>query len=186
MSKTVGNFDLKAIFESLRENISTFGGFSPQQVREAGLVSDEKMISWILRALENGPKTGHEVLNFIGETSSNIAKPGVVYPLFENMQDQGLISAKLKADRKVFSLTPEGLLAFEKLAVDPEPEEAIDGSVWGWPKWVDVRGVVPSAATRLAKVTFEVSQHGTKEQQQQAAEALDEARKRIHAILAAD
>ena len=186
MSKTVGNFDLKAIFESLRENISTFGGFSPQQVREAGLVSDEKLVAWILRALENGPKTGHEILNFIGETSSSSVKPGAIYPMLENLQDQGLVSAKLKADRKVFSLTPEGLSAFEKLAVEPEPEEAIDGLVWGWPKWVDVRGVVPSAAARLAKVTLEVSQHGTKEQQQQAAEALDEARKRIHAILAAN
>lgn len=186
MSKTVGNFDLKAIFESLRENISTFGGFSPQQVREAGLISDEKLVAWILRALEQGPKTGHEILAFIGESSSSSVKPGAVYPMLENLQDQGLVSAKLKADRKVFSLTPEGLSAFEKLAVDPEPEEVIEGSVWGWPKWVDVRGVVPSASARLAKVTFEVSQHGTKEQQQQAAEALDEARKRIHAILAAD
>lgn len=186
MSKTVGNFDLKAIFESLRENISTFGGFSPQQVREAGLVSDEKLIALILRALKQGPKTGHEIMTFIGETSSTSAKPGAVYPMLENLQDKGMISAKLKADRKVFSLTPEGLAAFENLSVAPEPEEAIDGSAWGWPKWVDVRGVVPSASARLAKVTLEVSQHGTKEQQQQAAEALDEARKRIHAILAAD
>lgn len=186
MSKTVGNFDLKAIFESLRENISTFGGFSPQQVREAGLVSEEKLVAWIMRALENGPKTGHEIMTFIGEGAMHGIKAGTVYPLLENLQDQGMISSKLKADRKVYTLTPEGLSAFEKLAVAPEPEEAIDGSAWGWPKWVDVRGVVPSASARLAKVTLEVSQYGTKEQQQQAAEALDEARKRIHAILAAD
>ena len=186
MSKTVGNFDLKAIFESLRENISMFGGFSPQQVRDAGLVTEEKLVAWILRALEQGPKTGHEIMTFIGEGAMHGIKAGAVYPMLENLQDQGMISSKLKGDRKVYKLTPEGLLAVEKLAAEPDAEEVAEGQTWLLPKWVDVRGVVPSASARLAKVTLEVSQYGTKEQQQEAAEALDEARKRIHAILAAE
>lgn len=186
MNNSPRNFDLKAIFESLRENVSKFGGFNPQQVREAGLLTEEKLVASILRALENGPKTGSEVMAYIVETTSISAKAGSVYPMLENLQDTGIVSAKTKADRKIYQLTPEGLSAFAKLAVDPEPEESVDGQDWGWPKWVDLRGLVPSASARLAKVTLEVSQHGTKEQQKQAAEALDEARKRIHAILSAD
>jgi len=186
MNNSPGNFDLKAIFDSLRENVSKFGGFNPQVVREAGLITEEKLIASILRALQNGPKTGNEIMTFIGETYTRGAKAGAIYPMLDNMQDTGMVAAKVKGDRKVFQLTPEGLSAFEKLGANPEPDEAVDVQSWPWPKWVDVRGVVPSASARLAKVTYEVSQHGTKEQQQQAAEALDEARKRIHAILSAD
>jgi DNA-binding PadR family transcriptional regulator len=186
MNNSLGNFDLKALFESLRENVSKFGGFNPQVVREAGLLTEDKLVASILRALEAGAKTGNEIMTFIGETSTQGAKAGAVYPMLENLQDTGLVTAKVKGDRKVFQLTPEGLAAFEKLGSNPEAEEVIDAESWPWPKWVDLRGVVPTASARLAKVTLEVTQHGTKEQQQQAAEALDEARKRIHAILAAD
>ena len=79
-----------------------------------------------------------------------------------------------------------GKKAAEALQIEePVAPEAGEGS-WLLPNWVDLRGEVPKAAVRLAKVTTEVTQHGTQEQQKQAAAVLDEARKSIHKILASE
>ena len=175
------NFDFSAMAKSLRENIKTFGGFSPETVRRSGLLNEEGLRLHILAALQEGSKTGHEIVETLAELN---VKPtaGAVYPLLESLLDEGLISVTVKKDRKVYSITDAG----EQLASStPTPEQTLEDaeeSSWA-PKWVDVRGVVPVAAGRLAKVSLEVSQYGTKEQQEQAAEAIDEARRRIHEIL---
>jgi DNA-binding PadR family transcriptional regulator len=175
------NFDFSAMANSLRENIKTFGGFSPETVRRSGLLNEEGLRLHILASLQEGSKTGHEIVEALAALNF---KPtaGAVYPLLESLLDEGLISVAVKKDRKVYSITNAG----KKLASSsPAPEEILEeGQETSWaPKWVDVRGVVPVAAGRLAKVSLEVSQYGTKEQQEQAAEAIDEARRRIHEIL---
>ncbi len=175
------NFDFGAMAKSLRENIKTFGGFSPEAVRRTGLLNEEGIRFHILTSLQEGPKTGHEIVQALGLLS---AKPTAasVYPLLESLLDEGLLAVTVKKDRKVYSLTDLGK---EIAPNNPAPEETLDASqesTWA-PKWVDVRGVVPVAAARLAKVSLEVSQYGTKEQQEQAAEAIDDARRRIHEIL---
>lgn len=175
------NLDFSAMAKSLRENIKTFGGFSPETVRRSGLLNEEGLRLHILAALQEGSKTGHEIVEALSELNF---KPtaGAVYPLLESLLDEGLISVTVKKDRKVYSITEAG----KQLASStPTPEQTLEDaeeSSWA-PKWVDVRGVVPVAAARLAKVSLEVSQYGTKEQQEQAAEAIDDARRRIHEIL---
>lgn len=181
MSDNWTNLDFTAMAKALRENIKSFGGFSPEDVRRSGLLNEEGLRFQILAALKAGPKTGHEIVAALAELS---AKPtaGSVYPLLESLLDEGLVSVAVKKDRKVYSITEAGS---ELLSNTPEPEDTLPEShesTWT-PKWVDVRGVVPVAAARLAKVSLEVSQYGTKEQQEQAAEAIDEARRRIHEIL---
>lgn len=181
MSDNWTNFDFTAMAKALRENIKSFGGFSPEDVRRSGLLNEEGLRFHILAALKAGPKTGHDIVAALTELS---AKPtvGSVYPLLESLLDEGLVSVAVKKDRKVYSISEAGS---KLLSNTPEPEETLhesQESTWA-PKWVDVRGVVPVAAARLAKVSLEVSQYGTKEQQEQAAEAIDEARRRIHEIL---
>lgn len=176
------NLDFSAMAKSLRENIKSFGGFSPEAVRRTGLLTEEGVRLQILGTLETGSKTGHEIVETLAASKAK-STAASVYPLLESLLDEGLISVTVKKDRKVYSITEAGR---ELSSSTPIPEEAIDDSsesAWG-PKWVDVRGVVPVAAARLAKVSLEVSQYGTKEQQEQAAEAIDDARRRIHEILA--
>lgn len=175
------NFDLNAMAKSLRENIKTFGGFSPEVVRRSGLLTEDALRIHILGSLQEGPKTGHDVVEALAELK---AKPtaGSIYPLLESLLDEGLVSVAVRKDRKVYSITVEGKAWLANIPTPEVPLEESGEGTWA-PKWVDVRGVVPVAATRLAKVSLEVSQYGTKEQQEQAAEAIDDARRQIHEIL---
>jgi DNA-binding PadR family transcriptional regulator len=187
MQNDWSKIDLKNLVTTLSENLKQFGGFSPQQVREAGLLNEDYLRQAILRTLAGGPKTGKQIIEHIeGDSRTGFKpKPGAIYPLLENMIDEGLVSAAFKKDRKNFSITDHGRAALTEAPVTAESGEA-GGVTWGLPKWVDLRGVVPVAASRLAKVSLEVSQYGDKKQQEAAAKAIDEARRKIHEILASD
>jgi DNA-binding PadR family transcriptional regulator len=179
------NVDLKAMFDSLSENIRSLGGFNPEQVKRAGFVDEEGLRILVLRSLNGAPKTGHELSTAVDELSRGkvSASPSRIYPLLERLLDEGLISVATKKDRKIYSLTESGKTAEASFAEIPIEEPEANESTWALPKWVDVRGVIPIAATRLGKVSLEVAQFGTKDQQERAAAAIDDARKRIHEIL---
>lgn len=175
------NFDLNAMAKSLRENIKSFGGFSPEAVRRSGLMTEEGLRYHALASLQVGSKTGHELVEALAQLN---LKPTAasIYPLLESLLDEGLVSVAVKKDRKVYSITDEGQATLSSIPTPEESSDDLGDETWA-PKWVDVRGVVPVAAARLAKVSLEVSKYGTKEQQELTAEAIDEARRRIHEIL---
>lgn len=178
------NIDLKSMVESLQENIRAFGGFNPEQVRRAGLVNEEGLRLAIIKALGEGPKTGTAIIETIASLNSFKPSAGSVYPLLEQLTDEGLISSAFKKDRKTFTLTDAGREFLAAVPESPAPEN--ESESWATPKWVDLRGVVPVSLTRLGKVSVEVAKFGTKEQQEEAAKAIDEARRRIHEILSAE
>lgn len=180
------NIDLKSMVESLQENIRAFGGFNPTQVRAAGLVNEEGLRLAIIKALAEGPKTGTAIIETIATSKSFKPSAGSIYPLLEQLTDEGLISSAFKKDRKTFTLTDSGKEFFASIPESPATETEPDGESWATPKWVDLRGVVPVSLTRLGKVSVEVAKFGTKEQQEAAAKAIDEARRRIHEILSAE
>lgn len=181
------DLDVRAMAQSLRESVMNFGGFSPEQVRKSGRMTEDDLKIEILRTLETAAKTGFEILSSLEAANANAAKPTAAqtYPLLENMVDTKLISAEMKKDRKVFSLAKAGkALLVENPACDAGqlPEEKMQSA----PNWIDFRGDVAKASARLGNVVLDVSKNGSKEQQQKAAAALDEARRRIHEILASD
>jgi DNA-binding PadR family transcriptional regulator len=180
------DLDLRAMAESLRENVRNFGGFSPDQLRNAGRMSETAARIEILRAMQDEPKTGNEVLSAIATALPNGPKtsPGQVYPLLENLLDTKLISAEIKKDRRVFSLTKSGRAALDEGNSSASQPTSSDAGFL--PNWIDLKGDVAKASARLASVLVEVSKHGTKDQQKKTAEALDEARRRIHEILSTD
>lgn len=151
-------------------------------------MGEDALKAEILIALKSGAKTGHEILTTVIESTKTSAKPkaATLYPLLEQMADLGLVASSMKKDRKVFTLTAAGLEA-SQAATPLTSEESDDTSkVWGAPNWVDLRGELAVASKRLATVAFEVAQHGSKEQQTKAAEAIDQARRLLHEILAAE
>jgi len=87
-------------------------------------------------------------------------------------------------DRKVYTLTKAGKAA-EKLLVAEETANDETGSGWDITQWADPNGNLTTASRRLARAAFDLARHGTKEQQEAAAAAIDEARRKIHEILAA-
>jgi DNA-binding PadR family transcriptional regulator len=177
------NADLGAMLKTLGDNIRNFGGFSPDEVKLSGLASEEAIGYAILEALKAGDKTGHAIAIFIQDQHpTKKVTAGRLYPLLESLQDQGHIKMTMKKDRKVYSITAEGKAELKGLPEESRESVETNESSWA-PKWVDLRGVVAVASTRLAKVSLEVSQYGSKEQQEAAAAAIDDARKRIHEIL---
>lgn len=185
MSSPQNGFDLKSMLDALRENVSRFGGFSPEQVKRAGLLGETGLRNEILLALVEKPLSGTTIRTQLGAAGKRV-QASSLYPLLESMVDEGLLAVSMKKELKTYSLTAAGaqtaagVQGEEPLEVEPD-----DGS-WLLPNWVDLRGEVPKAALRLAKVTTEVTQHGTQAQQQQAAAVLDEARKSIHKILSSE
>lgn len=183
MRDTGLKIDFRALATSLKENVSKLGGFSPQQIREAAM-GDSAVRTAILRTLADGPKTGHQVLIALKEESKFGLAPsaGSVYPLLENLVDTDLATASIKKERRVYSITQQGT---EYLANGPklDTSEAESGSAWPLPKWVDLQGVVPRASARLAAVTLDVAKNGTRDQQQEAAAIIDEARRQMHNLL---
>ncbi len=182
------NIDLKNVFDTLKDNIRSLGGFSPEQVRQAGRVDENALRSAIIRALADGPKPGTAVMEFITSNSATSFKPnaGSIYPMLELLSDEGLITSTFKKDRKIYSLTVSGKELNSELPLSPDPDSESSDLGWSAPKWVDLRGAVPVSLTRLGKVSVEVAKHGSKEQQEAAAKAIDEARRKLHEILAAE
>jgi DNA-binding PadR family transcriptional regulator len=177
------NADVGTMLKTLGENIRNFGGFSPEEVKLSGLVSEEALSYAILDALKDGDKTGHEIALYIqGLHPAKKLSAGSIYPLLESLQDKVHIKVNVKKDRKVYSLTSEGKAELKSRPEEPLAEAESTQNSWT-PKWVDLRGAVAVSSARLAKVSLEVSQYGTKEQQDAAAAAIDDARKRIHEIL---
>ncbi|MFM5952183.1 MAG: PadR family transcriptional regulator [Micrococcales bacterium] len=184
MQDNGSNLDITQVLRALGNSLRQFGGFSPNEIRRSGL-DREATLRWnILKSLESGSLTGFAIIEKLGDSLR--PKAAEIYPLLEQMTDEGLITQVLKKDRKHWSLSETGK---DLLKTSPEPvelnrdDEQVD---WSAPKWVDLRGVVPTAFARLGRVGIEVAKFGTKEQQESAAREIDEARKRIHHILSDD
>jgi DNA-binding PadR family transcriptional regulator len=185
MSSSWSSFDLRSIAEAVRENVRQFGGFSPNEVKRAAATGSARLRYEILAAVDQAPMTGFEIQGVIGETSSKPSSSNL-YPLLEQLVDEGLLKATVKKDRRIFSLTEAGDKEQKASQPDAAREPLEEGAAWLMPNWVDLRGSLPKSLGRLAKLSVEVSQRGTKEQQEQAAAAIDETVKKLHKILAAE
>jgi DNA-binding PadR family transcriptional regulator len=188
MSERKNTFDIRPILESIGDTIRSAGDSMSSSMRPAEVWTETGLRNAVLRALVSGPKTGHEIIGSIHAANSWGIKPTAakVYPLFESLLDELLVSVAVVKDRKVYTLTKAGKAA-EKALVDEAAasDESTTGSGWDMTQWADLNGNLTTASRRLARTAFDVARHGTKEQQEAAAAAIDEARRKIHEILAA-
>jgi DNA-binding PadR family transcriptional regulator len=136
----------------------------------------------VLALLAEKPMHGYQIIHEIEERSSGAWKPspGSVYPTLQLLADEGLISAKESNGRKTYSLTDEGRQAAEAAADQPAPWEAQSAQHGAR------MTALPKAGIALAQATAQVGQSGSSEQVDQAVAVLDEARRKIYAILAQD
>lgn len=136
----------------------------------------------VLALLVEKPMHGYQLIHEIEERSGGAWKPspGSVYPTLQLLADEGLISAKESNGRKTYSLTDEGRAATEATADRPAP-------------W-DSQGVrdthrssaLPKAGVELAQAAAQVGRSGKPEQVTEAVDVLNEARRKLYAILAQD
>ena len=136
----------------------------------------------VLALLAERPMHGYQIIREIGERSGGAWKPsaGSVYPTLQLLADEGLITAEEAGGRKTFALTEAGRADAEESADRPAP----------WLTSADrgpsVFSALPKAGIDLAQAAAQVGRTGSPEQVHQAVAVLDEARRRLYAILAQD
>ncbi|UOQ61451.1 PadR family transcriptional regulator [Leucobacter rhizosphaerae] len=145
----------------------------------------------VLALLAERPMHGYQIIREIEERSGGSWKPsaGSVYPTLQLLADEGLIEAEEEHGRKTYVLTEAGReVAAEDSADLPWGATAAgsgaratggDGEDLGF-------GALPKAGVEFAQAAAQVHRSGSPEQVQQAITVIDEARKRLHAILAQD
>ena len=136
--------------------------------------------SAILALLANEPMHGYQIIQEIEKRSNGAWKPsaGSVYPTLQLLADEGLIVAKEADGRKTYSLTKTG--KDEAATSGPAPWES-----------TGVRDtahsmVLPKAGMKLAQVVGQIARGGTPEQVDEAVAVIDDARRKLHTILAQD
>jgi DNA-binding PadR family transcriptional regulator len=159
----------------------------------------------ILVAVLDEPKNGHQIMQAISEANDGWMPPAShVYPPLAQLTDEGLLTAKVKGERTLYTLTDAGREA--AAAAKDSASDASAGSTgsssssssrrraprvdmmrdWKMPQWDDANSALPKSGAKLAQAAAQVAQSGTKEQKERAAALLDETRRKLYAILAED
>lgn len=136
----------------------------------------------VLSLLAEKPMHGYQIIREIDERSGGSWKPsaGSVYPTLQLLADEGLLTTEEANGRKTYSLTEAGRAEAEESEDRPAPWQS------SGPRDRGNFSVLPKAGMELAQAAAQVGRSGTPEQQQRAAEVLDEARRKVYSILAQD
>jgi DNA-binding PadR family transcriptional regulator len=149
------------------------GGFGGMRARRGDIREA------ILRLLSEQPMHGYQIIQELSARSGGSwsPSPGSVYPTLQLLSDEGLIVAEETGGKKVFSLTEAGTAAVAATADQPSPwEEAAQGGI-------GVQGY-REAIGKFMPVVFQIGKNGTPDQTAAAIEILNDARKKLYAILA--
>jgi DNA-binding PadR family transcriptional regulator len=121
---------------------------------------------------------GYEMISELESRTHGVWRPspGSVYPTLQLLEDEGLIVSEESGGRRRFTLTDAGRAEAEA-GERPPWEEFDDEAVSGWH---DIKNATLGAMHALR----EVMMNGNDEQRQRAIEVIDEARRKLYAILA--
>jgi DNA-binding transcriptional ArsR family regulator len=136
----------------------------------------------VLALLLEKPMHGYQIIAEIGERSGGSWKPspGSVYPTLQMLTDEGLLKAEESGGRKTYSLTDEGRFVAEAEGDKPAPWETSGSRDGGR------ASALPKAGIELAQAAAQVGRSGNAEQVQEAVTVLEDARRKLYAILAKD
>jgi len=158
-----------------RRERDPFGGISSRRARRGDVRSA------ILRLLSESPMHGYQIIQELAERSGGAWTPsaGSVYPALQMLADEELVVPEEAGGKKVFRLTDAGTEAVVAAADQPAP-------------WSDAADESPgslgfhSAVRKLMRVVFLIGKGGSAGQVSAAVRVLDDARKKLYAILAED
>ncbi|THG30999.1 PadR family transcriptional regulator [Naasia lichenicola] len=134
----------------------------------------------VLAILTEEPMHGYQIIRAIEERSNGMWKPspGSVYPTLQVLADEGLVTAVESAGKKTYSLTDAGRVAAETAPDVSAPWEAPGKRA------AALSGAIPKAGAQLAQAAAQVAHAGSPEDVAEAVAVLDEARRKLYAILA--
>lgn len=149
--------------------------------RRGGRGGDVRAAALLL--LSEAPRHGYQLIQEIGERSEGAwtPSPGSIYPVLQQLEDEGLISFERVDGRKTATLTTEGA-AF----VEERREEL--GTPWDSARGEQSHEMHEFAHSLkgLINAWKQVAQAGTPEQRERATVVVDDARKAMYRILAED
>lgn len=152
-----------------------------QKASSATRMNKGDVRSAVLSLLLEQPMHGYQIIREIEERSGGSWKPspGSVYPTLQLLTDEGLVQSEESNGRKTYSLTAEGReAAGEETTERTAPWESAGSRDGGR------MTALPKAGVELAQAAAQVARTGDKEQVAQAVEILDDARRKLYAILA--
>jgi len=137
----------------------------------------------ILALLQEGPRTGYQIMSDIEERSGGAWRPspGAVYPALAQLADEGLIMGEESGGRRTYSLSQAGRDYVEQ---NPEKARGAWESQAQQEAW-ELPGLFAEAA-RLGAGIVQIAHAGTPGQVQDAERLLEETRRRLYRILADD
>lgn len=142
----------------------------------------------ILSLLTEQPMHGYQIIQQIEERSGGSWKPspGSVYPTLQLLTDEGVIEVEEAGGRKTYSLTEAGRAEAADKPAPWQNTAASDSAGASDAPRADGHGfgALPKAGANLAQAAMQVGRTGTPEQVQHAVDIIDEARRKLYAILA--
>jgi DNA-binding PadR family transcriptional regulator len=171
-------FDLRDAIDGLRDMFDpTTSGRSASE-RTAG----RDIRAAILTELSVEPMHGYQIIRAIEARSGGTWTPtaGSVYPTLQLLADEDLVTAAQVGERKVYSLTDAGRAVAAEVTDSEKPQDSQRS------RRTDDAVALTKSSVKLASAVTQVVHNGTPEQSARAAVILDEARRKVYAILAED
>lgn len=138
----------------------------------------------LLALLAEQPMHGYQVIQELEQRSRGAwrVSPGSVYPTLQLLEDEGLIASQEVDGRRVFALTDTGraLVEAQRMEGQPAPWDEVAGE--DDERFGNLRG----AAFQLGSAAMQVAHAGSRDQVERTIAILNEARRKIYAILAED
>lgn len=139
--------------------------------------------SAILALLSERPMHGYEIITELSQRTEGFwqPSPGSIYPTLQLLEDEGFVKAEADGEggRRRFSLTEEGQRAATEAKAGPLPwEQFTAGAPAG------ARALRRTARSLIA-VVGQVAMAGGPEEHEQTVRILEEARRQLYAVLAA-
>lgn len=136
----------------------------------------------IIRLLAEAPMHGYQIIHEIQTRSGGAWKPsaGSVYPALQLLADEGLVTSKETAGRRTYSLSKSGQAVADAESATTAPWAT------GSDRETGPRGALAMAGISLARAAADVARRSKDEKILEATSIIDEAAKKLKAMLAQD
>jgi len=139
----------------------------------------------LLSLLRDEPAHGYELMKRLEERSGGMyrASAGTIYPVLQQLEDEGLVRIQEEDGKKVYHLTESGR---EELLLHEEDTDRIWKRAHGWKDWGST--MRPETVDlwrsfgRLANAAFKAGAKNDFEDADRIREVLDRARKELEAL----